>query len=139
MGRVLAIDYGTRKSGIALSDEFNILATRLKIVPTKYLASNLSKIVLEKNITKIIIGLPDSKEDKNPMLEKIKKFCSEIEKEFMNIEIIKWNETMSSVQAHKNFYKKGKKNMIVDSEAARIILQEYLDFINETLNDRHKN
>ncbi|WP_439151981.1 Holliday junction resolvase RuvX, partial [Winogradskyella sp.] len=58
MGRILAIDYGTKRTGLAVTDEMQIIASGLTTVDTKTLIDFLKNYVLEENVDKFVVGLP---------------------------------------------------------------------------------
>lgn len=134
--RVMAIDFGEKRIGVALSDPLLTFAypyTTIKNDSNLY--ENFEKIVLEKNINKIILGIPSSsKASSLKLAEKIKKFQEELIKKF-KIEVIFWDEEYTSVIAERRIIesvarkKKRKDKSLVDQNAAAVILQEYLDSI----------
>lgn len=134
--RVMAIDFGEKRIGIALSDPLLTFAypyTTLNNDQNFY--KNFEKIILEKNINKIVLGLPTSfKTSSAKLAEKIKKFQEELIKKF-KIEIILWDEEYTSVIAERRIIesvarkKKRKDKSLIDQNAAAVILQEYLDSI----------
>ena len=134
--RVMAIDFGEKRIGIALSDPLLTFAypyTTLSNDTNLY--KNFEKIILEKNINKIVLGLPSSlKTASAKIAEKVKNFKNELIKRF-KIEIILWDEEYTSVIAEQRVIesvarkKKRKDKSLVDQNAAAIILQEYLDSI----------
>lgn len=132
MARILAIDFGSTKSGLAISDENKIFASKLGIIKSRDVndfLDSIKKIVNASNIKKIIIGLPDEKDffgNISSIYGKIVS-ASKIIQEKLQLEVEFWNESMTTILAKQN-----SKKELVDDEAARIILQEYLDFINKT-------
>lgn len=130
----MAIDYGERRIGIALSDPLFIFAYPFTTLQndTAFI-NNLSKIILEKNISKIILGLPSSRFKSSAELShKVQKLKTEIETKF-KIEVILWDEEFSSAIAKEKVLEsvtkksKRKKKDLLDRHSAAIILQEYLD------------
>ena len=130
----MGIDYGEKRIGIALCDPLLTFAypfTTIKNDSTLF--TSLSKIVLEKNISKILIGLPSIKfRSSKALAEKVFKLKSDIETK-IKIEVILWDEEYSSIIAKERMIesvaKKSsrKKKELIDQHSAAVILQEYLD------------
>lgn len=123
--RLLGIDFGTKRVGIALSDESAILAFPEAVLDNdNLLLENILKIIKEKEIGKIIIGeSKDYKMKDNLIMEDINNFIESLKKE-TNIPIKLHPEFMSSMQAEKEM---GQKTKSIDAQAATIILQSYID------------
>ncbi|MDQ6985939.1 MAG: Holliday junction resolvase RuvX [Candidatus Dojkabacteria bacterium] len=129
--RILSIDYGTKKIGLAISDEDLAFALKLPILYVDTNTNLIEKIneVLEKNGTNIIlIGYPlNSDFEKTKICFEIDEFIESLEKNNDSLKIVKINETLTSKQAKINHHYSKFKSKHLDSEAARIMLQEYLD------------
>lgn len=133
--RILGIDYGDVRTGVAITDPLGITAQGLKTINNqnsdRILLRELEEIVTEYNVEKIVIGMPlNLKGEKTVRAEKTENFIHKLKCKFgkMPIEVI--DERLTTVQAHKtmNFLdvnKKNKKN-IVDTIAAVYILETYL-------------
>jgi len=130
----MGIDYGEKRIGIALSDPLSIFAypfTTLK--NNSDFITNLSKIVQEKKVVKIILGLPSSrfKSSANLSIE-VQNFKNKIELN-LKTEVILWDEEYSSALAKEKVIEsvtkksKRKNKALLDQHSAAIILQEYLD------------
>jgi putative Holliday junction resolvase len=132
--RVMGIDYGEKRIGIAISDPLKIFATPFNtLVNDNQSLQKLLLIIKEKNIIKIVLGLPSGKFKSSQLLsEKIHLFKKEIEAA-IQVEIIFWDEEFSSVIAqekvNESVTKKSsrRKKNLLDMHAAAIILQEYLN------------
>lgn len=130
----MGIDFGEKRIGIALSDPLLIFAYPFTTLQNDLaFIKNLSKIILEKNIAKIILGLPSSKFKSSAELsKKVQKLKQEIETKF-KIEVILWDEEFSSAIAKEKVIQsvtkksKRKNKDLLDQHSAAIILQEYLD------------
>ncbi|MFH1749678.1 MAG: Holliday junction resolvase RuvX [bacterium] len=128
---VLAIDYGRRKIGLALS-RANFVASRYKtLLKSSSIFDEIKEIIKKEKIYTIVFGLPRGLDGKVGTLEnEAKKFASKIEKQF-DLPIIYVDEGFTSEQAMQNLKSEGipfkKSKLIVDQEAARIILEEYLN------------
>jgi len=122
--KTLAIDYGKRHIGLAISDEIGIIAAKLPGLEVKDDAEALNKIMkaIRLNMAgQILMGIPD----KGPMREEINNFITEL-KASSSLPVKTWNEDFSSIQSEKGTSKKFKHEKS-HSEVARIILQEFLD------------
>lgn len=132
--RIMGIDYGEKRVGIALSDPLFIFAYPLSTLQNSInIVSDIVKIINEKNVIKVILGLPSSKFISSEKLsEKVIKLKSEIEIK-SKIEVILWDEEFSSMIAkekvNESVTKKSKRRNkeLLDQHSAAIILQEYLN------------
>tara|TARA_B100001250_G_scaffold160077_1_gene137510 strand:+ start:1325 stop:1744 length:420 start_codon:yes stop_codon:yes gene_type:complete len=137
MGRLLAIDHGQKRIGLALSDPNKIISKPLKTISYLNYEDLLKELILiinEYEVEKLIIGLPIGMHGKNTLqTEKVVKFKSFIQKK-INIPIISIDERLSSISAKKSLVSQGIKTghnkSKVDQTAAAIFLQHYLDKIN---------
>jgi putative Holliday junction resolvase len=130
--RILSIDYGKKRIGLALSDPLFIFAYSFKtLINDKNLWKNIGEIINEKNVVKVILGLPN--EERNKLLATIiSNFKKEIEKRF-KLEVITWDEEYTSAIAQERIIgsvtkKKTRRDKgLIDRNSAAVILQEYLD------------
>ncbi len=134
MGRLLAIDYGTRRTGIAVSDPLQIIAGALATVPTAELAEFLRRYVSENDVEKIVIGKPTQMNGApSETFRHIKPLADRLRVEFPSIETVLWDERFTSVLAHRAMLDGGLKKQdrrdkaLVDRISAAIILQSYMD------------
>ncbi len=129
MGKILSIDYGRKRIGLALSDEDEFIAFTLRAVTagTKdRLIALLYNKIKELKPSEILVGLPLGIDLKPTQMSlEVEEFVADLLNEF-KLPITKWNEVGTSKLASKNL--RVSKKSDVDSESARIILQEYLDF-----------
>ncbi len=126
MGKYLAIDYGTKNVGLAVSDESKVFAMQLAPLKNKGAIENILKTIRDFDIARIIIGLPLGNNGKETqMSSEIREFAKELLFK-SGVEVEYWDESYTSKIASKSMRKKGS----IDSESARIVLQEYLDFNN---------
>jgi putative Holliday junction resolvase len=131
--RILAIDYGEKRIGFALSDPLKIFAYPFKTIPNdKNFHIELNKLVEEKNVEKIILGIPSEENSRSSLIaDKIRIFKKQIEQ--TGIEVILWDESYTSAIAKQRIIetvtKKSKRRDkgLLDSNSAAIILQEYLN------------
>ena len=133
MGRILALDFGQKRTGVAITDELQIIASGLTTIATVELISFLKEYVLKENIELFLVGEPKQmnyKASKNEAI--IKPFLKKLEKEFPNIQIKRVDERFTSKMAFQTMIesglKKGKRKnkALVDEISATIILQSYL-------------
>ena len=136
MNRILAIDYGEKKIGLALSDPLKIIAKPFKTIENssiKKLLVDLEIIINEKNIDKIVVGLPITlKNSYSEQTNKVVEFIK-ILKDKLKIKIIVVDERLSSIEAKKSLIlqgiKTGHNKKDIDMTAAAIFLQSYLNNI----------
>ncbi len=131
--KILSIDYGDKKVGLAISDEDEKLASRFLTIENKSLENlikEIETIILKNNISKIILGIPIGFKGSSAQTQNIKKFSAKLSRN-IDIPIIEINEVFTSKMAEENLRKAGVKGedikKIIDQEAARIILQDYLN------------
>lgn len=132
--RILAIDYGEKRIGIAVSDPMQIIATPLMTLPNnKDFLLELKKIVVEKNVELILVGTPIKEDGSESRLKKeIDNFFQQIKNE-LKVEIILYDERYSSKIAEQQILesvlKKSKRRDkgLIDRSAAAVFLQNYLD------------
>lgn len=132
--RIMGLDYGKVRIGVALSDPLKTFSYAFKTLSnTKSLINDLEKIVKEKSVIKIILGIPSENKNKaTSIIEEVLKFKFLLE-EKLKIEVILWDETFTSVIAANKILesvsqkKKKRDKSLVDMNAASVILQEYLD------------
>jgi putative Holliday junction resolvase len=131
--RILSIDYGLRRTGLAVTDPLQIIATGLTTVESKQLIPFLKDYIAREEVELIIIGEPKNWDDTDthatPLVEKIIK---QLEKNFPKIPIKKVDERYTSKMAKDAMLEMGLKKMqrrnkkLVDEIAATILLQEYM-------------
>ena len=133
MGRILALDFGQKRTGVAITDELQIIASGLTTVATSELISFLKEYVLKENVELFLVGEPKQMDYSASESEAfIVPFLKKIEKEFPNIPIKRVDERFTSKMAFQTMIdsglKKGKRKnkALVDEISATIILQSYL-------------
>ena len=132
--RIMGIDYGEKRIGIALSDPLLTFAYPFTtLLNDSDFMKNISDIFKEKNVIKIILGLPSHKfKSSLELSKKVEQLKNEIQMNF-NIEVILWDEEFSSVIAREKILEsvtkksKRKSKELLDKHSAAIILQEFLD------------
>lgn len=134
MARILALDYGKKRTGIAVTDPLQIIATALTTVDTNELIGYLKKYMQAEDVEKVIIGYPlnfdDTSTDATPLVEK---FIGKFGNVFPTLPIQKVDERMTSKMASQAIAQMGlskkerEKKELIDSVSAVIMLQEYLE------------
>ncbi len=134
MPRILALDYGKKRTGVAVTDPLQIIATALDTVDSKELIGYLKRYIAQEPVEKVLVGYPlnfdDSTTDATPLVEK---FIGKFQHVFPNIPIEKRDERMTSRMASQAISGMGLKKKdrerkeLIDAVAAVIILQEYLE------------
>jgi putative Holliday junction resolvase len=133
LSRIMAVDYGTRRIGLALTDPLMTFAYPYQtIFNDDKLWQNLLKIIEEMGVNKIILGYPLKESgDKSSSTSEVEKFHVHLKEKFKD-EVILWDERYTSVIAKENILKSVNKKQkrrdkgLLDQNSAAIILQEYL-------------
>ena len=133
MGRILSIDYGKKRTGIAVTDPLNIIATGLTTIETPKLVQFLKEYIGGEEVEEVIIGMPlnldDSDTDATPM---VRHFINVFKRTFPAIPITEVDERYTSKAASQAMLQMGLKKKdrqnkaLVDEIAATLMLQEYL-------------
>ena len=133
-GRIMGLDIGDKTIGVAVSDLMGLTAqgvTTIKRVGKKKDIEEIKKIISERQVNKIVSGLPKNMNGTvGPQGEKVQKFC-ELLKEETNLPIEFWDERLSTVAAERSLIegnvRRENTKKVIDMLAAVIILQGYLD------------
>jgi putative Holliday junction resolvase len=134
IGRILAIDFGQKKMGVAVSDPLGITAQGLPTIVYEKVPEAMSKlkdIIASYKITKLVVGLPlNMKGELTAAGKNTEKFITKLEEEF-SLPTVAWDERLTSVQAERIIKELGKSpsrnKTKVDEISAVLILQSYLD------------
>ncbi len=125
--KILAIDHGTKRIGIAVSDELGISVKSLPVLNINNSRQSVDlvlKVISQEKCELLLIGLPSGFDNyDSPQTEIVRKFSEELKKR-TGIPIKFWDESYSSIRVGRKPTKKSKKH--IDSEAAKIILEEFL-------------
>jgi putative Holliday junction resolvase len=132
--RVLALDHGTKRVGLAISDEMGMIAqplTFLNAEPIAALLEDLKKVVAERNVEQVLVGIPRNMDGSyGPAAEKARKFVDQL-KTALTVPVRTWDERLTSVQANRDMIQGGlrreQRKLKADQTAAAILLQSYLD------------
>lgn len=135
MSRILAIDHGTVRIGLALSDELELVATPFKTLDAQNEPERaIARIAQEKRVAKIVLGMPFRMDgQRGDAAERVEKFAEKLGKVLSHsipIEFV--DERLSSVEAEASLSRSGitnkkERNEVIDQLAAVVILQDYLN------------
>lgn len=131
---ILGLDIGDKRTGVAISNDVSSICTPLNYIPSQdvnYFLENLSILIIENKINKLIIGLPKLLSGKEGERAKYSRYISKkIKEKNKNVEIVLWDERLTSKQAEKYLIESGvEKNKMkekIDSASAVIILESYI-------------
>lgn len=134
MARIIALDIGRKRTGVAVTDPLQIIATALDTVDSGELIGYLKKYMLHEPVEKVVVGYPlnmdDSPTDATPLVDKfIRKFANV----FPDMPVVKIDERMTSKIASREIAGMGlkkserEKKELIDAVAATMMLQEYME------------
>lgn len=134
MGRILAIDYGRRRTGLAVTDSLRITANPLATVETRELMDFLRAYIYKEGVDLVVIGHPTQMNgEESESMNYIRPFMGNFRKAFPDIQLVMYDERFTSVLAHRAMIDGGMKKKqrqdkaVVDKIAATIILEGYLE------------
>jgi len=134
MPRIIAIDYGMKRTGIAVTDELQIIATALDTVETSKLMEFLAQYIPQNNVAEMVVGLPIRMHGEVGQLEtEIQKFIHRVMAKFPTLPIHRQDESFTSKMASQTIFMSGAKKKkrqdkaLIDKVSATIILQSYMD------------
>ena len=134
MGRILAIDYGKKRTGLAVTDELQIIAGGLTTVETTALLDFILNYVKREKVERIIVGLPKNMNNEySENMIRIEPFVNRLRKLLPNVPVEYYDERFTSQLAHRvmldaGLGKKARQNKaLVDEISATIILQSYME------------
>lgn len=133
MARIIALDIGKKRTGIAVTDPLKIIATALDTVDTGELIGYLKKYIAQEPVEMVLVGYPlnldDSPTDATPIVEK---FIVKFGNVFPTMPVVKVDERMTSKMASREIAAMGlkkksrEKRELIDAVAATMMLQEYI-------------
>lgn len=133
MPRIIAIDYGTKRTGIAVTDELQLIASGLTTVETPKLLKFLKEYLAAEDVEALILGEPKRMNNEASEVEgEIGRFRESVEKNHPTLQIIRQDERFTSKMAFQTMIdsgigkKKRQNKALVDQISATIILQDYL-------------
>ena len=136
MSKIVALDFGTKRIGVAITDDLNIIASGLDTVSNENIISFLKNLTSKNKIDIIVIGKPLQKNNQPSEVEfEILKFINVLKNNFPLIKFDRYDERFTSVIAKKVILESGIKKVkrrnksLVDKISATIILQSYLEKI----------
>lgn len=134
MGRILAIDYGTKRTGLAVSDPLRIIAGGLETVPTAQLLPWLKGYITPQGVDIVVVGRPTQCNGApSDTLAQAEALVRTLEREFPGVRIVMFDERFTSVLAHRAMLDGGMKKMqrrdkaVVDKISATITLQGFME------------
>lgn len=134
MGRILAIDYGRKRTGIAVTDTLQIIANGLTTLSSSALEAFLTDYLKKESVELFVLGLPKQMDNQpSENMKYVEQFANRLKKLFPSIPVEFYDERFTSVLAHKAMLEGGLKKQqrrnkaLVDEISAVIILQSYLE------------
>ena len=134
MGRVLSIDYGVRRTGLAVTDPLQIIAGGLTTVETPRLMDFLQDYVRREEVERFVVGLPRQTNGRDSdNLPRVRDFVRRLKTAFPEIPVEMWDERYTSVMAHRTMLESGigrmarRNKALVDEISATIILQGWME------------
>ena len=134
MGRILAIDYGTKRTGIAVSDPLRIIAGGLTTVATRELERWLAQYFAENDVTTVVLGKPTQMNGQpSETWRFVEPLAARLRRAYPDKEVVFHDERFTSVMAHRTMLESGigrtarRDRALVDKISATIILQSYMD------------
>ena len=132
---IMSVDYGDKRTGLAVCDKFEMLASPVCVI-TEWnidtLANKIIDVAKEKRAEEIVVGLPKNMDGSEGFRADACKELGEKLKNLTEIPVNFWDERLTTVSAHKilseNSVRGKKRKAVVDAVAADIILQDYIDF-----------
>lgn len=135
MARILSLDYGLKRTGIAVTDDFQIIASGLTTIPSTDIIPFLKTYFLKENVETVLIGEPKQMNGlPSESTEIIEKFISQFHTEFPNMKMERVDERFTSKMAFQTMIDSGLKKKqrqnkgLIDEIAATILLQDYLNY-----------
>ena len=133
--RILALDHGTKRIGVAISDELKMIAQPLEFIlaePFADFLTRLKEIIRSKEVEMILVGIPRNMNGSyGPAALKVQEFVAVLLNETIGVPIQTWDERLTSAQANRFLIeadvRRSKRKEKVDQTAAAILLQSYLD------------
>jgi len=136
LGRILAIDYGTKRTGIAVTDPLRIIPGGLTTVSTHELPAFLAGYFAKEQVDRIVVGYPTNMNgEESASMKQIRPFVDKLKKQYPDKEVVMFDERFTSVLAQKAILDAGIKKMarrnkaLVDEVSATIILESYMNSI----------
>ena len=134
--RILSVDYGKKRTGLAVTDPLQIIANGLVTVATSELMAFIKDYCAREEVQTIVVGEPRQPNGQpSENLQRVRSFVGQLRKEMPQMDIVMFDERFTSVIAHRTMidaglHKKARQNKeLVDEISATIILQDYMSSI----------
>ena len=134
MARIMAIDYGTKRCGIAVTDPLQTCAFGLDTVSPKELLPFLKKYTSQEEVVRLVVGAPKQRDNTpSPVETKITPFVVQLKAQFPDVNVVRYDERYTSKMAQQSLLMSGapkkvrQKKEVIDKLSATLILQGYLD------------
>ncbi len=132
--RILALDHGTKRIGVAVSDELQMIAQPVEYIPaapSEAFLMRVQELIDSKEVELILVGMPRNMDGSyGPAAQKVQEFVEEL-RSALSVSIRLWDERLTSAQANRILIqgnvRRDKRKEKVDKMAAAILLQSYLD------------
>ena len=132
--RILALDHGTKRIGVALSDEMKVIATPLEFIPAhpfEGFLKRLNELIQSREVELVLVGMPRNMDGSyGPAAQKVEEFLVALN-QAIPVPTKTWDERLTSAQANRFLIaadvRRSKRKEKVDQTAAAILLQSYLD------------
>lgn len=137
MSKVIGIDFGLRRTGIAITDDLCIVASPLEVVDSSKLMTYLKELIFRERISTIVLGYPTRLDGSDSHItENVRMLKTELEKQFPSSQVIFQDERYTSTESKRIVYTMGKKKQqkdkgLIDKISAAIILKDYLETLNK--------
>ena len=134
MGRILAIDYGTKRTGIAVTDPLRIVPGGLRTVATHELNAFLADYFSKESVDIVVVGYPTNMNgEESASMKQIRPFVDKLVKQYPDKKVVMFDERFTSVIAQRAILDSGigrmarRNKALVDEVGATIILESYMD------------
>ncbi len=134
--KIMAVDYGQVRTGVAFSDPLGMIAASSLVVTERDandLAQKLAELAVQNAAERIVVGNPKNMDGTEGFRSEASRAFAEILRSLVGVEVIMWDERRTTVDAARILHESGKRakdqKKNIDAVAASIILQSYLDFI----------
>ncbi len=132
--RVLGLDFGEKRIGLAISDPLGATAQPLEVIDRQSLADDIDRIgemAARRDTSKIVVGLPLNMDGSvGPQARRVRRFAARLRRE-LELEVVLWDERLSSAEAERALLhadeRRSRRSEVRDAVAAAVVLQAYLD------------
>ena len=136
MGKIIAIDFGLKRTGIAISDDAGMFAFGLETVDSSQLMIRLKELVTKEGVSTVVVGLPKRlNNEESHITQNVELLAEAIRKEINSVIVELYDERFTSKMALQSMHMAGasnkqkKKKGLIDKVSATILLQSYLDHL----------